>query len=449
MRLIDPLATTSPDLARLLDEHARADYVYMYPPRQAYRPVPAATLDEVVAGSLARRGPVNLYFHYPFCRQICAFCNLYTTAGGSAEQHRAYTDALLIELDAYAPLLVDRPVDTVYIGGGTPSAVDPREIRRVFDRLADRGLCEIDHVAEVALEVAPDTATADAMRVYRDIGVNRVNLGVQTADPDELRLVGRRDALDEHLRGLDNAQAAGFANVCVDLIYGLDGQTDATWRRSLDAVIARRPETVCCYPLTLRPNTGLAARGYAGVDGPAMYGRYDDAHAALTAAGYEQQTHVRWALPAGGYRQKANHWACQDIVGVGAGARGYLRDGDYRNGYSVRSRTAALRAWHHRVADTGHGRDSGFVLDDDERRRRAVILGLGLLERAAYAAEHGSDPLDHFPDELTALADVGAVDIADDAIALTPLGQRHRDVIVQPLFSDRVRRLVAEFDYNE
>lgn len=448
MRLIEPLGTTG-NLERLLDDHNRADYVYMYPPRQAYRPLPAAALDRRVADSLARPRPVNLYFHYPFCRQICAFCNLYTTASGSTDAHHRYTDALLLEFDAYAPLLAGRPVDTVYLGGGTPSALHPREFRRLFDRLADRDLCDVEAVAEVAMEVAPDTATAEAMRAYRDLGVNRVNLGIQTTDPDELRLVGRRDALDDHLRGLDNAQAAGFANVCVDLIYGLDGQTDVTWQRSLQVVIARRPETVCCYPLTFRPSTGLAARGFTTVDGPTLYRRYDTAHGMLVAAGYEQQTHVRWALPAGGYRQKANHWACQDIVGVGAGARGYLRDGDYRNGYSVRSRIPALRAWHRRVSDTGHGRDSGFLLNDDERRRRAVILGLGCLDRANYATDHGADPLDHFPDELAALADVGAIAIGADAISLTSLGQRHRDVLVQLLFSQCVRRLVADFDYDE
>ena len=448
MRILDARGAKG-NLARLLDEHARADYVYMYPPRQAYRRLASSDLDRIVTGSLARPGPVNLYFHFPFCRQVCAFCNLYTTAGGSLDAHATYTDALLVELDAYGPLLAGRTVDTVYLGGGTPSSVHPREIRRVFDRLADLGLCDVAEVAEVAMEVAPDTATAEAMRAYRDIGVNRVNLGVQTVDPNELLLIGRRDTIDDHLRGLDNAQTTGFVNVCVDLIYGLDRQTDASWMRSVNAVVARLPETVCCYPLTLRPATGLAARGFDPADNATLYRRYDVAHEKLTAAGYAQQTHVRWALPAGGYRQKANHWAGQDIVGIGAGARGYLRNGDYRNGYSVRRRTGALRAWHDRVDTTGHGRDSGFILDDDERRRRAVILGLGHLDRAAYAANHGADPLDHFPNEFDALADLGAVDITSAVIVLTPLGQRHRDVVVQPFFSDRVRGLVTDFDYDE
>jgi len=448
VRILDTHGTRD-DLERLLGTDARADYVYMYPPRQAYRPLPQADLARIVIDSLTRRGPVNLYFHYPFCRQVCAFCNLYTTVGGSADAHASYTDALLAEFDKYAPLLAGRAVDTVYLGGGTPSTVHPREFRRLFDRLADLGLCDIHDVPEVAMEVAPDTATAVSMRAYRDIGVNRVNLGIQTADAYELGLIGRHDTLADHLHGLENAQSSGFANVCVDLIYGLEGQTDASWERSLEAVIARRPETVCCYPLTLRPVTGLAARGYAPAATRVLYTRYDMAHAKLTAAGYAQETHVRWALPAGGYRQKANHWAGQDIVGVGAGARGYLRDGDYRNGYSVRRRTRALRAWHNRVATTGHGRDSGFILDDDERRRRTVILGLGHLDRAAYTADHGADPLDHFPEEFDALGALGAVEIGADAIALTPLGQRHRDVVIQPFFSDRVRRLISDFDYDE
>jgi len=195
--------------------------------------------------------------------------------------------------------------------------------------------------------------------------------------------------------------------------------------------------------------TGFAARGYIALDSSTLYRRYDTANAKLTAAGYRQETHVRWALPAGGYRQKANHWAGQDIVGIGAGARGYLREGDYRNGYSVRRRTGELRAWHDRVAAVGHGRDSGFALNSDEQRRRSIILGLGRLNRAAYAADHGADPLDHFPEEFASLADLGAIDISAEVIYLTSRGQRHRDVVVQPFFSERVRRLVAEFDYDE
>ena len=440
---------TQAELERLLAEPAAADYVYMYPPRQAYGPVDGNELDIAIARSLARPGAFDLYLHFPFCRQICSFCNLYAVVARERGVFERYVDALLHEAQTYAPLLLGKPVDTVYLGGGTPSQLPADLIAALLTGMERLYGFDRREVPEVALEVAPDTVDPDRLAAFRAVGINRVNLGVQTGDALEMRLIGRRHDGELPLAAASAALEAGFDNVCVDLIYGLAGQTEQSWRESVNRVIELGPPTVCAYALTLRPRTGYAARGYASLDHREQLKRYDYVHHALVAAGYAQQTHVRWARgPNGGYRQKANHWALSNIVGLGAGARGYLWECDYRNGYSVRHRMPVLTEWFRRVEANGHGRTDGFVMDHDERVRKATILGLHQLDRPRFASMLGCDVTERFGPELAALAALRLVEIDSDSVTLTEEGMRHRDVLVQAFFSSRVRANLAAFDYD-
>jgi oxygen-independent coproporphyrinogen-3 oxidase len=443
------LETSAVEIAAQLRDDITADYVYMYPPRQAYRPVPAAQLDAAVSRSLARDEALNLYVHVPFCRQICTFCNLYAIVSRDESLFDRYVDAVVAESLWYAPHAAGRQVDTLYLGGGTPSQLSPAQLDRLMTGLERALAFERSAVIEVALEVAPDTVTPQRLAEYRAIGINRVNLGLQTAIDGELRGIGRRQNAQAATASVAAAVAAGFDNVCVDLIYGLEGQTLEAWRASVDAAITLGPPTICAYALTLRPRTGYAARGYTTVAPADQYRKYDYAHEALTGAGYTQETHVRWSRAAiGGYVQKANHWALGTVLGLGAGARGYLWDCDYRNGYSSRSRTPILREWFERVARVGHGRLDGYLMDLDERLRKATILGLGRLDLAWARDLLGEDPAERFALELTALERAGAVTVDSKFVRLTALGRRHRDVVVQPFFSDEVRAAVAGYDYD-
>jgi oxygen-independent coproporphyrinogen-3 oxidase len=440
---------TRVELERLLGQPATADYVYMYPPRQAYGPANGDELEVAITRSLARQGAIDLYLHFPFCRQICSFCNLYAVVATARGLFERYVDALLQEAETYAPLLRGKPVDTVYLGGGTPSQLPAELIAALLTGLERLYGFDRREVPEVALEVAPDTVTPERLAAFREAGINRVNLGVQTVSDVEMRLIGRRHDAGLPLAAASDALQAGFENVCVDLIYGLDGQTDRSWRESVDRVIELGPATVCAYSLTLRPRTGYSARGFAVLDHREQIKRYDYAHQALVAAGYAQETHVRWARgPNGGYRQKANHWALSNVVGLGAGARGYLWECDYRNGYSVRHRMPVLGQWFDRVEAHGHGRTDGFLMDHDERLRKATILGLHRLDRQRFASLLGCDVTERFGLELEAMAALRLVEIEADSVTLTDEGMRHRDVLVQAFFSSRVRASLAAFDYD-
>lgn len=441
---------TRAELEKLLAERPAIDYVYMYPPRQAYHAVEDNELEAAIERSLKRPDPVDLYLHFPFCRQICSFCNLYAVVGTQRAQFERYIDAVMIEAATYAPQVVGKEIATVYLGGGTPSQVPADLIAELLMNLERLYGFDREHVVEVALEVAPDTVSAESLAAYRDAGVNRVNLGVQTGDDEEMRLIGRRHDAATSLRAVEVALGAGFHNVCVDLIYGLEGQSEKSWGESVASVVALAPPTVCAYPLTLRPRTGYAARGYRQLDTATQARRYDHIHSALSAAGYRQQTHVRWVLgPEGGYRQKENHWAMANVLGLGAGARGYLWECDYRNGYSARHRMPVINRWMADVETRGHGRCDGFLMDNAERVRKALILGLHDLDREWFRAMFERDPMELFEPKLRTLSDFGLLKIEEKRLSLTDDGMRNRDLIVQAFFSERVRGRIADFDYDD
>lgn len=388
--------------------------------------------------------------HVPFCQQICAYCNLYAVAGDSDSEHIAYIDTVLREVMNYSGDIHARPIDTVYIGGGTPSLLSPALLGKLLRTMSQIVDFELSDVPEVALEVSPESVTRSSTDGFIDAGINRINLGIQTFDERELSGIGRKHSVSLQTEALTMAMDAGFANVCVDLIYGLPSQTSESWRQNLEQVIPLRPETICCYPLTLRPSTGYAASGYNEIEDAGQFEKYDMANELLASAGYTQETHVRWVLPGlGGYRQKTNHWSGQDIVGFGAGARSYLRDVDLRNGYSVRHRRRALREYYKSVELRGHGLTDGILMSEDERSRKAIILGLGQLNKHAFHSRFGYYPAEKYSLEIQTILDAGLAVEDDESIALTTLGHRHRDVIVQMFFSEDVRQRVSEHTYDD
>jgi oxygen-independent coproporphyrinogen-3 oxidase len=439
------------NLGRLIEAGVQGDYVYMYPPRQAYRTMPSDALDIVIRSSLIETvsEPVNLYLHFPFCRQICSFCNLYSVRTDGRDRFAEYVDLLAAEIQLWARLIQGRRVSTIYLGGGTPSLLPVAELDRCLRYLElAMGISRSD-VSEVALEVAPDTVDATKLRDLSGIGISRVNLGLQTTSDDGLHQIGRRHGFLEARTAIEAALEAGFANVCVDLIYGLPQQTVSQWQSIVKDVLSLSVPTVCPYPLTLRPGTGFARREVS-VDGSEQYAKYELARDLLVGAGYAQETHVRYVIPGhGGYQQKRNHWAGQDIVGIGAGARGYLHYCDYRNGYSIRRRRDALEAYRDRVRNGQLPFTEGILLNDDERRRRRMILGLLDLDLSAFNAEFGADARTVFPDQFRELERLDLIRYSGNRAQLSQRGRTYRDLIAQLFFSQEVWEQVSSFDYNE
>ena len=437
MRILDK-SRRSAGRAWLTDNTVRCDYVYAYPPRQAYRDLsPSFDVQSAFRSSVQHDQRVNVYIHFPFCRQICSFCNLYATAGGEPEALERYARLLQAEIALRAPSLSGAIVRSVYLGGGTPSLFGSDLLQAVLDTLEGCLDFDLSNVPEVAIEVAPDTASQAYLRQLREIGITRINLGLQTSSESELRSIGRRYDIATNEAAIEAALDAGFDNLCVDLIYGLPGQTEEDWMTSLHWVIARRPETICAYPLTLRAGTRYGMHE-SQIDPQRQYHRYDLADFELQGSGYERETHVRWVIPGrGGYKQKQYHWACENVIGFGAGARSYLWHADLRNGYSLKPRKSALRQYEYRLQDGIDPVIDGFLMNHYERVRKAAILGLIDLDDTLYQEKYGSSFRKLFTSEVETLEELDLIEHSDpNNYRLTDRGVRHRDVIVQMFFSE-------------
>jgi oxygen-independent coproporphyrinogen III oxidase len=449
---MDLPASDLPSLDAAISRGDYADYVYMYPPRQAYRQLSIGEdeLLRTVKLSFQERPEINLYIHIPFCAQICRFCNLYTTTVRGGSIYETYVSRVLEEAAAYAESgLTPHNVvwRTLYLGGGTPSALPLDALARLISGL--KSYLRISDIDETAIEVAPETVTSEYLAGLRAIGFDRVSMGFQSTSPIEIRRIGRSYPISKQRDIAQEAMDLGFRNLCLDLIFGLPDQDETTWRSSVRAVIAMQPHTICCYQWTSRPHTGFSKMGFTKPPGNAMRGLYEVACSELAAAGYSQETHVRWIRDGGGYLQKQYHWGLETLLGLGAGARSYLWQTDLRNGYSISNRSQPLASYLSAAGMGWQRSPEGYLVSEDERRRKAVVLGIHNLDRSWFSEIFGDDVLSVFGPELAGLEDRSLLEISPERLRLTRVGRAHRDTIVQLFFSDKVRELVTGWDYEE
>ncbi|GAB3918177.1 coproporphyrinogen-III oxidase family protein [Larkinella terrae] len=426
------------DLEAAIAKNIKGDYIYSYPPRQTYSSehpeLPALAIDSVHQFNV-----LNLYFHIPFCRQICSFCNLYAMKSENEEMHTNYVTTLLKEFDNLLPLINEKRIRTIYIGGGTPSLLSLSNFERLFVKITS---LSIEKSAEIALEVAPDTVEEIKFTHLKELGLNRVNLGFQTTEDTELKEINRKHGNYQLHKAFDIIKKVNIPNTCIDLIYGFPNQSTQNWLTSLQTVIQFNPETICIYPLTLRPNTGFSAKGYTSVDGFSQYEKFVLANDLLIGSGYRRETNVRYIKDGGGYKQKENHWRLENILGFGAGARSYLWNCDTRNGYNLVARKNVLHEYIQHVEMGINPIADGFVLNWEERKRKAVILGLHSLNRAWYKEIFGNDVINDFGEELLFLRNRELINIFPDSINLTEDGIKYRDLIAEFFFSDQVISLL-------
>lgn len=448
------LFLNEPDAHRklhLLDEYItnrqRADYVYMYPPRQAYR-----RIDECInrAGELALSSAnmiENVYLHVPFCRQICNYCNLYAIAvKDDSPRINNYIESLKNEMEWFGTFDVPLRLSTLYVGGGTPSMLSTEQLSAIIEVVTSKLDISTDNIRELALEVAPDTVDHKKLTSLRSIGFNRVNLGVQTTSSSGLVSIGRKYSNRTAMESVEHAMNANFDNVCADLIYGLPGQSLADWKASIDSLLSLGVPTICVYPLTLRPGTGYSRTlGSVAPENDEQYSKYRLARDACIERGYVQETHVRFSLSGDGYLQKKNHWAGESIVGFGAGARSYLGTVDVQNAYSIAPRHAALHRYQMGFERTPW--EAGFVLDKAEQIRKKIILGLNRIDDKAMISNFGCSVSEFDNIVFEGLSDRGLISETDGTVGLTRKGVEFRDLIVQLYFSEEVNQAISEFCY--
>ena len=368
---------------------------------------------------------VHLYVHVPFCARRCSYCD-FAIAVRKEVPSRVYVDAVLREAAQWrSGTAAQGPIETLYLGGGTPSHLDPAELHRLIDGFrvlwpAARGL------QELTLETNPDDVTPARAAAWVAAGIDRVSLGVQSFDPAVLAWMHRVHTSAQALEALRTLRGAGIANVSLDLIYALPPELDRDWDRDLDQALALEPEHLSLYGLTVEPHTPLA-RWVAGKQTQTPTDeRYADeflrAHERLTAAGFEHYEVSNYALPGKRAVHNSAYWQRRPFLGLGPSAHSALGD---RRWWNVREYAAWLDAGAQGRRGAGEfpATVSGWEAIDAEQRRLEDLY-LGLRTTDGLAADHLPEPI-YYP-----WVNAGWADVINRRLVLTPEGWLRLDALV-------------------
>jgi oxygen-independent coproporphyrinogen-3 oxidase len=361
------------------------------------------------------RGVRHLYVHLPFCASRCGYC-AFVVEVGALGRRDAYLDALLAELEREAPLL--GPLDTVYLGGGTPTLMRPRRLSRLLDAIRPH----LADGAEVSIEANPETVDRAALRALRAMGVTRLSLGVQSFRPHLLAALDRAATPRQARDALGCARAAGFEDVSIDLIFGIPGQSAADLEADLADALALAPDHVSWYELELKPGSALARRGTPALDEDEGADAYRRIVEGLEEAGYRWYETANFARPGHECRHSLAYWGAADYLGLGVGAVSTVAGRRWRNAPGVERYAAALAAG-------AEPPRSVEPLDEDDLRRERWMLGLRLAEGLDLA---WSGPPDR-PDAVARLDAAGLLRAREGGVALTREGRFVQNAILHEL----------------
>ncbi|GAA2448057.1 STM4012 family radical SAM protein [Streptomyces pulveraceus] len=436
-------------------------YVYAYPHKTAYRPLADRPgLRELWAAE--RKDALSLYLHIPFCEVRCGFCNLFTRIGAPDELTTRYLDALDRQATAVREALGDDgPVRfaAAAFGGGTPTFLTAAELERLCDIAEKRMGADLRSVP-LSVETSPSTATADRLAVLAERGTTRISIGVQSFVEAEARAAVRPQRRADVEAALDRIRDVRIPVLNIDLIYGIDGQTEDSWRASLDAALGWRPEELYLYPLYVRPLTALGRLdAEAGAAADAAWDEqrlrlYRAGRDHLLAHGYEQVSMRMFRRADAPRTDGPDDYACQTdgMIGLGCGARSYTTRLHYSFDYAVEMRQVRAIIDGYAATEDFSRAQVGRYVDGDEARRRHLlqsVLQAGGLRLADYRERFGTSPADDFPGELARFEERGWLDAtagASGLLRLSPEGLAHSDALGPELFSPGVRAAMAAYE---
>lgn len=339
-----------------------------------------------VPGSTVPRTPAGVYLHIPFCGAICHYCN-FTRGLFDAGLKGRYVDALVRDITGSPHAGAE--VDTVFLGGGTPSLLTPAEVGRLID--ACHATFRVSTEIEVTLEANPESATLETLSGYRAAGVTRVSFGVQSFDDGELRRLGRLHDAATARAAVDRARAAGLDNVSLDLMMWLPGQDVASWLASVDALIAVAPEHASLYLLEIYPNAPLrdamARGGWSVAPDDDAATMYLEAMGRLEAAGLAQYEISNVARPGRASRHNLKYWTDGEWLAFGCGAHATYGGRRWRV-------VTGTEDYITRVAQGQPVETDVHTLTPAARLEEALFMGLRLtrgLDLTGIASRHGID----------------------------------------------------------
>jgi len=368
-----------------------------------------------------RHDGIGLYLHIPFCERRCRFCAFFTS-GHRDERGAAFVADLIKEIERAgdAGLVRGRPVETLYFGGGTPTALSPEQLLAVLGHCRRR--FDIAPGAEIAIEANPAGVDAPALRALRDGGITRVSFGAQSFDDAELDAAGTPHRAGDIAKAVRAAREAGIATVNLDLMYGLPGQSPARWLANLDAAIALAPDHLSFYGLTIEEGTQFYRDREDGrltlPDEDAMADLYQMGRERLGTAGYLQYEVSNFARPGHVCRHNLGYWTDREWLGLGPSAHSYL-DGD-------RFSNVASLSEYHRLVEGGVApvaeREKGTP---ELRVREAVAFGLRTVEGVRLGAlrrRYQLDPVARLKEPIERLTREGWLFLDDQVLRSSEAG---------------------------
>jgi oxygen-independent coproporphyrinogen-3 oxidase len=331
-----------------------------------------------------------------------------------------YFEALLREIALYREELQGYTIDTIFIGGGTPSVVDSRFIAETLDYC--RKCFDISETCEITIESNPGTITAEKLDAYKNSGINRISIGLQAYQQHLLTFLGRRHSPQDFVNCIKLAQDAGFHNINADIIFGIPGQTMENWKESLNAVIGLDVTHISAYSLKIEEGTKFGTMLENGelspVDDELDREMYHYTCDFLKQNGFIHYELSNFAKPGYECRHNLIYWKCIDYLGVGAGAHSYINSYRFSNKYSVDKYIESLFGLQKQVEDK-------IYVDNDDKMSEFMFLGLRLIQgvcNSDFQRIFHQDMFLRYNNSFKMLASKGLLEISEDSVRLTKLG---------------------------
>lgn len=367
--------------------------------------------------------PLSLYIHLPWCERKCPYCD-FNSHESSHVPEQAYVTALLQDLDADLALAAGREIQTLFIGGGTPSLFSAESISRLLEGLSQR--VELAKDMEATMEANPGSAEASKFLGFRQAGINRLSLGIQSFQDEKLGALGRVHNGEQAHAAIGYAKAAGFDSFNIDLMHGLPGQAEVDAMYDLETAISFDPPHLSWYQLTIEPNTVFNKRPPTLPVEDALADIQDQGEKMLAQCGYGQYEVSAYSRPGMQCRHNLNYWSFGDYLALGAGAHGKITsdDGSIRRYAKTRAPQDYLQGEHYTASER--------ILDHDEIIGEFMLFALRLnsgFSRQRFEHVTGL-PVVEIDRKVESLVDRELLSREGDDIQATPLGRRFLDSVI-------------------
>ena len=378
-----------------------------------------------------RLPPLSLYIHLPWCERKCPYCD-FNSHEAAVVPEAEYVTALIRDLQSDLALVQGRTIETLFIGGGTPSLFSAGALARLLAGIGS--LLPLSPALEATMEANPGSAEADKFAAFREAGINRLSLGIQSFDDACLRALGRVHNSDQAHAAIEFTRAAGFASFNIDLMHGLPGQSSDAAEADLRAALACRPPHLSWYQLTIEPNTVFHKRPPTLPLEDELADIQQRGESLLATAGYEQYEVSAYSQAGFSCRHNLNYWSFGDYLGIGAGAHGKVSfpDGRIQRYAKKRQPTEYLAASEQGFTASNHVLAETDVIGEFMLNALRLNDGFNL---ALFEANTGLDA-GRLSEQVLQFKEQGLLLVEDDRIRASELGRRFLDTIVAGFFPD-------------